>query len=163
MSRMNLRLAVLLVVFAPACAGSSAPTDAAPATTSAANPPATSTTAATAPAATDTDVCKLENDDAWSACVGKMVEVRGENPKIVAQHPMVAPMAAPGSDAPQIHQSYLDVAGGRQIIVTSRQSDDCKGAKRVKGSLRAIDLGGPAGTKESYRGWSIDNATITCE
>ncbi len=82
---------------------------------------------------------------------------------MVYQHPLLAPMGAPGSDKPTIHQSYLETAEGGQVIVLSKQNDDCKGAKRVKGTLRAIDMGGPSGTKSSYKGWSLNDAEIVCE
>lgn len=96
--------------------------------------------------------------------MGKLVEVRGQTPKMVNQHPMMAPPAGPpGSTGPAMHQEYLDTAEGSQIIVLTRNPSKCAGAMRVKGTLRAIDLGGPAGTKESYQGWSIDDATIFCE
>lgn len=95
--------------------------------------------------------------------MGKLVEVRGQTPKMVSQHPMVTPMGLPGSGVPEMHQGYLDTAEGSQIIVLSREPAKCTGAMRVKGSLRGIDLGGPAGTKESYKGWAIEDATIVCE
>lgn len=81
---------------------------------------------------------------------------------MVYQHPMIAPMSMPGGP-PTMKQGYLELSQGNQIIVLSRDDDKCSGSKRVKGSLREIDMGGPAGTKESYRGWAIENATITCE
>ena len=166
---MHSRLGFLLFVFAPACAGSSAPADATPSATSAAPiaaPPAPSASVAASPspaAQADPNVCPTGKADYWEACVGKLVEFRGQPPKMVNQHPMMAPLSPPGSGVPTIHQSYLETPEGNQIIVLSREQDKCTGKMRVKGSLRAIDLGGPDKTKESYRGWAIDDATIVCE
>lgn len=158
---------LLVSVLVAACAGSSAPVDSKPEATSTSAPPPAATpasTAATAPAAAaDPNVCPLSNADAWNGCVGKLVEVRGQTPKMVAQHPMMAPLSPPGGDLPTIHQSYLETAEGGQIIVLSREQNKCTGAMRVKGTLRAIDMGGPPKTKQSYKGWSIEDATITCE
>jgi hypothetical protein len=154
------------------CAGASTPTDVAPSTTASA--PVIAVSPQSAPSASDAtppvpvvvadpNVCPLGKSDTWKTCVGKIVEIRGQNPKMVYQHPMIAPMSPPGSGAPTIHQGYLETSEGNQIIVLSRQQDKCSGTKRVKGSLRDIDLGGPDKTKESYRGWAIYDATIECE
>ena len=160
-SRFVLPLFALALV--SACASSSAPADTT-ATATSTTPPATATVDAPAAAAPapDPNVCPLK-PGAWEACVGKLVEIRGKNPPIVYQHPVLAPMAAPGSDKPTIQQSYLETDEGGQVIVLSKQQDTCTGAKRVKGTLRAIDLGGPSGTKLSYKGWSVDDAAIVCE
>lgn len=162
--RSSLPLVLLLVGLVPACAASSAPVDSKPAPSVASPAPSAVPPAASASAAAvDPNLCPMDKPDTWKACVGKMVEVRGQEPKMVYQHPMIAPMTLPGSGAPTVQQSYLEIAGGSQIIVLSKTGDKCTGAKRVKGSLREINLGGPSGTKESYSGWAIENATITCE
>lgn len=171
MGAMYSRLAPLFFVFIPACAGSSAPVDAGPTPASAApsaaapvaSAPASAAPAAPSAASVDPNLCVLDKSDAWKGCVGKIVEVHGQTPKMVNQHPMMAPVNPMGGPAPKISQSYLDMPEGRQIIIISSKPDDCDGAKRVKGSLREIDMGGPSGTKQSYHGWAIENATITCE
>lgn len=147
----------------PACATSSAPADATPPPSPAATTPAATTPPDQAALAADPNACPLGKSDTWNACVGKLVEIRGQSPKFVNQHPVLAPLSPPGGDQPTIHQSYLETSAGNQIIVLSRQDVKCSGAMRVKGNLRAIDLGGPDRTKESYRGWAIDDATIVCE
>ena len=161
---------IALLGLVSACGGSSAPSDAAPAGPSPASTPAPAPSASvaapavtTAAAVVDPNVCRLGKMETWKECVGKQVEVLGQTPKMVYQHPMIAPVGMPGSAAPTMKQGYLELSEGNQIIVISKDADSCSGAKRVKGSLRQIDLGGPAGTKESYRGWAIENATITCE
>jgi hypothetical protein len=164
---MQLRIAFIVSVFGllSGCAGSSAPADGAPASTapaSTAAPPATTAAEAPKPAASDPSLCALGKSDTWSSCIGKRVEVRGKEPQMVYQHPMIAPMALPGT-APVMQQSYLETAEGSQIIILSKDADKCAGAKRVTGSLREINLGGPSGTKQSYRGWAIEDAKITCE
>jgi hypothetical protein len=81
---------------------------------------------------------------------------------MVSQHPLIAPMSQPGGP-PAMQQTYIEVGEGSQIIVLSKEADKCTGTKRVVGTLREINMGGPEGTKQSYRGWSINDATITCE
>lgn len=177
---MHSRIAFITSVFGilAGCAGSSAPSDgaptstapaattAAPAATTAAPADATGAPAATAanpaPAAADANLCALGKPGTWSTCIGKRVELRGKEPKMVYQHPMIAPMSRPGGP-PTMQQSYLEVGEGTQVIVLSKDADKCSGAKRVTGTLGEINMGGPAGTKESYRGWSINDATVTCE
>lgn len=148
--------------FVAGCAGSSAPTDVTPSATVPA-PIVAAPAPSAAVVAADPKVCPLGKSDTWKTCEGKLVELRGQTPKMVYQHPMMAPMSLPGGGAPTIHQGYIETSEGGQIIVLSREPDKCSGAKRVKGSLRAIDLGGPDKTKESYRGWVIDDATVVCE
>lgn len=159
-----------------ACAGgSSAPADGAPASTTpastAAAPAATTAPTAAAlaetaatnptPAAADSSLCVLGKSGTWATCIGKLVEMRGKDPQLVMQHPMLGG-GPPG--AVTMQQTYLETAEGNQIIILSKTAPKCPGAqKRVKGTLRDVNLGGPEGTKESYRGWSIHDATITCE
>jgi hypothetical protein len=65
-------------------------------------------------------------------------------------------------NGPDTEQGDLDVEGGGQIVLITREVVTCKGAMRVVGTLRATDLGGAPGTKESYQGWVIEDAEVTC-
>lgn len=89
------------------------------------------------------------------------MEVRGKNPQMVMQHPMLTGPSLPGHKP--MHQGYLDTADGRQLILLSAEPIACTGAMRVRGTLHSIDMGGPDGTKMSYKGYSIRNAAATCE
>lgn len=165
---MRARFVPMFFVCVAGCAGSSAPTDtqstSTPAATTAA-PPAISASAKPSPpvAATDPNLCGAGKPDGWKDCAGKEVEVRGQTPKMVYQHPMLAPINPLGGAQPKVHQEYLEVTEGTQIVVLTSEPSKCTGAMRVKGKLRAVDLGGPAGTKESYKGWAIDDAKVICE
>ncbi len=64
-----------------------------------------------------------------------------------------------GGDARQV---YLDV-GEVQIIVVTEDTADCVGPMTAEGRLTVIDLGGPEGTRQSYRGLAIRDATVRCE
>ncbi|HRI65453.1 MAG TPA: hypothetical protein PK156_14495 [Polyangium sp.] len=156
-----------LLVFLLGCATSPPPTDstqptpsvpsAAPAA-AVASAPAASAAAAAAP---DPSLCPLNSADGWKACDGKLVEVRGKAPQMVMQHPMLTGPSLPGHKA--LHQGYLDAADGRQIILLSAEPIACPGSMRVRGTLHGIDMGGPEGTKTSYKGYSIQDAVATCE
>ncbi len=158
----RLRLLAGLLWLAPlvGCAPSTAPT----AETSQDAPAqslAPSGTPAAEQAATGDDGCADGSAAEWSDCVGQGFEVRGHVPAMLGQHPMLVSPALPGSDAPT--QSYIETADGVQVIVLSQDSrGDCSGALRVSGILQSIELGGSEGSKLSYRGWALQEATIAC-
>lgn len=106
-------------------------------------------------AAVDPSLCVPASYEQWATCEGKRVQVDGRNPEMVNQHPMV--------NGPDTEQGYLDVEGGGQIVIVSREAVSCEGAMRVVGTLRGIGLGGAPGTKDSYEGWAIEDATVTCQ
>lgn len=111
-------------------------------------------------APSDGDLCELGDD--WMACDGKMVKVSGTRPRMVSQHPVVSGPVGPEPDAPETHQSYLDV-GDLQVIVVSAEKNMCDEKMTVVGRLERIDLGGAPGTKNSYKGWEILEAEVTCD
>jgi hypothetical protein len=104
---------------------------------------------------TDPSLCQVADD--WAACVGKRVQIDGKAPEFVQQHPM---MTGPFDDGWK--QDYMDVSEAMQIIVLTKEPGKCKGAMRVVGTLEGIDLGGEPGTKESYGGWVVREAEVTC-
>lgn len=97
---------------------------------------------------------KTSAPETWAPCSGKMVRFVGTAPEVILGHPI-----AGGSDT---KQSYLEV-GKRQIVVSSAQVAECSGSRVVTGILNKVDLGGAAGTRSSYQGWSITEAAITCQ
>lgn len=99
-------------------------------------------------------LCALGPVAEWAACDGQRVRLRGEMSEHVAQHPMMS--------GPDEEQGYVD-AEGTQLIVLTKTPIACAEAVSVVGTLRGIDLGGEPGTKSSYAGWAIHEATVTCE
>lgn len=125
----------------------------------AAPPAAPSAAPAPTAAAPNGDLCPLGAPDTWASCDGKRVQLDGQAPQMVSQHPM---MAAPAmGDAPAMHQLYLDTAGVQVVVITA-QDPGCAGPMRATGTLQRVDLGGPEGTKESYSGWALQGATVVC-
>jgi hypothetical protein len=106
------------------------------------------------PAAADPDLCVPASYEEWATCEGKRVQVDGRAPKMIAQHPMIG--------GPEYEQSYLEIEGGGQIIVLTKQPVTCQGEMRVVGTLRGVGLGGEPGTKGSYENWTIEAAEVTC-
>lgn len=123
-------------------------------------PPAEASPPPTPTAPADADLCELGDD--WMACDGKMVKVSGTRPRMVSQHPSMAGPIGPGPDAPETHESYLDV-DDLQIIIVSAEKNTCGEKMTVAGRLERIDLGGEPGTKNSYAGWQITDAEVTCD
>lgn len=118
--------------------------------------------AGAATAAADAQLCALEPGGAWSACVGKPVEIRGQQPRLLTQHPMLAAPALPGTAAQT--QTYVETPEGLQVIVlTTDGQGPCAGPMRVRGTLQEVELGGAEGTPSSYRGWAVQGANIACE
>ncbi len=157
---MNARILVPLMCFAllAACAPSNDPVGS---TTPVAAVPGSNPGVAPATAA-DGDSCALTAGASWATCVGKRVQIRGKQPVMLMQHPMLVTPALPGAVAST--QSYVETAEGLQVIVlTENGQSPCAGAMRVEGTLKAINLGGAQGTPMSYRGWAVQGATVTCE
>lgn len=107
------------------------------------------------------DLCPIGPPNTWNACADKKVELKGKNPDMVHQHPMLSGPSGPGM--PPSHQAYLEMPQGTQVILVSKEAVNCKGPMRATGILRPIDLGGAPGTKESYKGWALYQATVVCE
>ncbi|MFV8752256.1 hypothetical protein ACNOYE_17040 [Nannocystaceae bacterium ST9] len=106
-------------------------------------------------ASPDPELCTLGPRGSWAACEGQRVLMKGRDPEAVSQHPMLDG----GPD--ELHQSYLDYEGV-EVIVLSKTEVSCPGEMQVIGTLRGITGGGAPGTKESYVGWSLEQAEITC-
>jgi hypothetical protein len=123
-------------------------------------PPATerSTPSASASAsAAASGVCAPSGD--WQGCVDQVSRVVGTKAKLVQQHPSSGALPLPGSKP--LVDDYLDV-DGRQIVVVLEKVIDCPGRVEVVGRLVAVGLGGPAGTKSSYSGFRLEQATARC-
>ncbi|MFO1493281.1 MAG: hypothetical protein U1F26_01300 [Lysobacterales bacterium] len=106
-------------------------------------------------------LCELSPSRHWDACVERRVQVRGRIPSTLQQHPLLTSPAPNG--APSEIQSYLDTADGTQLIVLSHQPPpECPGAILATGTLQAIHLDGPDGSKNSYQGWALREAELRC-
>lgn len=100
--------------------------------------------------------------DSWLDCDDKLVRIKGSltPPQEIMQHPMLdmpllpSPNMDENSVPKRILQTYMNV-GNRQIILLSDTNIDCIGDLEVIGMLEKVSLGGPAGTKSSYEGWSV--------
>lgn len=138
-------------------ASASSSASAAPEPSSTAAPSA----AASSSASTSVDAgptCALTNGASWEGCEGKTVRVAGRVPKMIMQHPVVTG----GPSAKGGVQDYMDVDGGGQIILVVDAPVACKGAMTATGVLRSVRGRGAPGTKESYEGWYLASARVTC-
>ena len=101
-------------------------------------------------------LCPLKSSapQTWSVCDGQKVTFVGVPPKMVLAHPNAGGIAT--------KQSYLEVAN-KQIVVSSSSVPECSGTRIVTGILHRVDLGGAAGTRSSYQGWSLTQAVIVCQ
>ncbi len=107
--------------------------------------------------------CDLASVEDWSACVDRPSILTGRLAVQVSQHPVIAAPFGPDGEGPGQQQVYVDVEGkGQIIVVTASDPVQCEGQVSVRGVLQSVDLGGEEGTKESYKGWSVQGATITC-
>jgi hypothetical protein len=89
-------------------------------------------------------------------CIEKNIRVIGTIPKMVYSHPIIS--SPSGIDS---IQSYLDLED-QQLIILSENSWECSGKVEVIGVLQEIDMGGPEGTRNSYRNYYISQSTIRC-
>jgi hypothetical protein len=107
-------------------------------------------------------LCTPASYSEWSTCEGKRVRVNGRNAQMVMQHPIVAAPPGLSPDNRNTHQGYMDVDDGGQVIVVTSEPFDCPGKMTVVGVLDGVRGNGPPGTKESYSGWSLTDAEVTC-
>ena len=119
-----------------------------------ATPKTTSPQPQTVPALSPSiEVCDFATKQ--STCLGQQVSIFGMVPQTVYSHPIVS------SSGANAVQSYIDV-DGRQLIVLSAEPVSCSNQIQVSGILREVDLGGPAGTRGSYRNFYIEQSTVIC-
>lgn len=107
------------------------------------------------PTHTSAQGCTPAEPSTWDECDGKILTVHGTAANLVRSHPSVA---GPMGNQTEL---YMDV-GDAQLIVVTEQAKRCDGAMTAVGTLQVIDLGGPAGTKGSYRGLAIQDAKVSC-
>ena len=88
------------------------------------------------------------------ACLGMSVRWIGTVPEMVMSHPMV-------DEQGRTQQSYIEV-DGQQYILLSAEAHGCSGKMEATGVLKEIDLGGPEGTRGSYRNYYLSDAEIRC-
>jgi hypothetical protein len=119
------------------------------------NQPVTEPTSEASGATADPSLCTLGPRGSWAACEGARVQMIGRAPEMVGQHPMMDG----GPD--ELHQSYLDY-DGVEVIVLTKAEVACSGEMLVIGTLRGISGGGAPGTKDSYVGWTLEQAEVTC-
>ena len=150
------------------CAASATPTPGEPPTTAAdevdpAEPKSESESEPESSAAADPSLCASAGED-WQGCDGQRVEIRGRAAEMVMQHPMVNQPEGLSPDNRNTQQGYMDTDSA-QLIVLTAEPFACTGEMTVVGVLRGIDLdpNPDAEGKNSYGGWSITDAEVTCD
>ena len=89
-------------------------------------------------------------------CLDQRVRWVGTIPSMLLAHPDVS-----GPDGPSGVQSYIDV-DGQQYILLVPEIPTCTDGIEATGTLKEIDLGGPEGTRNSYRNYYLANAEVRC-
>jgi hypothetical protein len=89
-------------------------------------------------------------------CIDQLVQIKGSVPQMVYSHPILS--SPSGTDSVQ---RYLQV-GEQQFIVLSDSDWTCSGEVHVTGFLKEIYMGGPEGTRNSYRNYYISKSKIQC-
>ena len=106
-------------------------------------------------AAIDTSkLCSFEQRN--QECIDELVQINGSVPLMIYSHPILS--LPSGVDSVQ---KYLQV-GEQQLIVLSNGDWDCSGEVQVTGILQEIVMGGPEGTRGSYRNYYISKSKIQC-
>jgi hypothetical protein len=103
-------------------------------------------------AQSNTSLCTVKTKlDLTKNCQGKKVQLKGTLSTQVNAHP---DMTSPSYR----FQNYLDTAFGQVVLISSKNISCAKKKLEVTGILGWKDLGGAAGTRDSYQ-----NAFITVE
>lgn len=103
----------------------------------------------------NTSLCAVKTKmDLTKNCQGKKVQLKGTMATLVTAHPdMTTPTYR--------FQSYLDTAFG-QVVLVSGKSISCRKKLEVIGILGWKDLGGAAGTRDSYQNAFVAVEKFTC-
>lgn len=104
--------------------------------------------------------CELSTDNraSWENCLGKLVKVTGNPPKVVMQHVLRAGNPLGGTP---LNQSYMD-ALNYQFVLLSKEPIACQGPFEVEGVLKRFTLNQAAGTKGSYANYDIHVTRFQC-
>lgn len=89
-------------------------------------------------------------------CIDQFVQIKGLVPQVMYSHPILS--SPSGIDSVQ---KYLQV-GEQQFIILSDSDWMCSAEIQVTGILKEIDMGGPEGTRGSYRNYYISKSQIQC-
>ena len=89
-------------------------------------------------------------------CLGKITRVTGTVPQTPHAHPII-----PTNPDQKTTQSYIQVED-QQLIVLVELPIDCAGTIELTGVLNEIDLGGPEGTRSSYKNYYFSQSTVYC-
>jgi hypothetical protein len=104
----------------------------------------------------NTSLCVIKtNTDLTKNCQGKKVQLKGTIAKLVTAHP---DMTTPSYR----FQNYLDTAFG-QVVLISAKNISCQKKLEVTGKLGWKDMGGAAGTRDSYQNAFIAVEKFTCQ
>lgn len=107
-------------------------------------------------AQSNTTLCVLKTKlDLTKNCQGKKVQLKGTIATLVTAHP---DMTTPSYR----FQSYLDTAFGQVVLISSKSISCPKKTLEVIGTLGWKDLGGAAGTRNSYQNAFIAIEKFTC-
>ncbi len=107
-------------------------------------------------AQSNTSLCVLKTKlDLTKNCQGKKVQLKGTMATLVTAHP---DMTTPSYR----FQNYLDTAFGQVVLISSKSISCPKKTLEVIGILGWKDLGGAAGTRNSYQNAFVTIEKITC-
>lgn len=89
-------------------------------------------------------------------CLDQRVRWVGTVPDMILPHPHLAGPAEFG----RFH-GYIEVDGQQYVLVVP-EIPTCTDSMEATGILREIDLGGPEGTRNSYRNYYLAKAEVRC-
>ena len=89
-------------------------------------------------------------------CLDQRVRWVGTVPEMILPHPYLAGPAEFG----RFH-GHIEVDGQQYVLVVP-EILTCTHGMEATGTLREIDLGGPEGTRNSYRNYYLANAEVRC-
>ena len=89
-------------------------------------------------------------------CLDQRVRWVGTVPEMILPHPYLAGPAELG-----LFHGHIEVDGQQYVLVVP-EIPTCTHGMEAIGTLREIDLGGPEGTRNSYRNYYLTNAQVRC-
>ncbi|KOR30133.1 hypothetical protein TI03_00315 [Achromatium sp. WMS1] len=104
-------------------------------------------------------ILRQQADAHWNTCINQPAVTlygRAAPEQHMMQHPMLTSPFGKYS-----HQEYMSVQGTTVMLLLDSPLT-CNNKLQAIGKLKLVDLGGPSGTKNSYRSWALWVETWQC-
>ena len=123
--------------------------------------------ALTTPTISHAEDCHIPSDELNNKnielCADKTVKIRTKISQFGLQHPvgMHDTLDFKTKELKRVHENYLEFDGW-EIVATYKEPFKCENNIEIEGTVDVVNLGGPKGTKNSYKNVWIKTDNYKC-